>query len=460
MATAWVVSHVVLLAGDRELQFPLERLCTGIGFESAKGEVWRPREALTSSQLWLYVQASYKSDKDRILSAIGSKTEELDHGIHGVVAAASLERVLRQGERHECGKHLEALRQGRVRHLRINLAGAGPDGSTQADTVKNLAGVLDALNPELCEALSICTRQVAIPAALNKLRVLVELNLEHCIGLKQLPTVSWFAALRELQLAGCTNLTRLADLPVTLEEVVVDGCVQLQYLAPNLSKLKLLRRLSADSCVSLVSLPDNLGTSLVQLNMRRCTSLKMLPSSVSDLASLTTLNLEGCKGLFALPENLCNLKQLTKLNLCHCNNLATLPDLSSIDGLKEVDTRASNNCEGVVYVCGLCSSLVRSWQGCGYAPGCKDGLAKGYGLYIFLFPWVKPEHCQSCTICKCRSKLSGVVTRLVNRRLSMAFAKWQLTAAEIKQRKFSADVLEVPQAGSRSEECFDALEQL
>lgn len=325
-----------------------------------------------------------------------------------MVAAAALERVLKQGSQQQQLNHLEAVKKGHIRHLRINLASSTGDATAPnvADTTENLRDTLTALNPESCEMLSICTRLSFVPTELTRLAALAELHLEHCVGVTQVPNFSHLVVLRKLHLGGCTKLLQLSDLPITLEELDIHGCIQLQHLPSNLNSLIQLRCLHASGCSSLASLPDKLAANLTELNLSRCVNLRTLSQTVSSLAALTALNLEGCKRLQSLPEHFGDLEQLRKLNLCN-SKLSQLPDLSAIAGLTQVDSGLSSNKDGVVYVHGLCRKLVRSWQGSGYAPGCSNGLGWGYGIHTCLMPWVKPKCCQTCVVCKFGQHVDG-----------------------------------------------------
>ena len=335
--------------------------------------------------------------------------------MHGVVAAAALERVLKEGSEKEIKEHLQAIKKGSVRHLRLDLTRSTAIAVRKVDKEAALRGVLDALKPDdgasTCEVLSICTRLGSLPKSMNRLTTVVELSLEHCTGLKGI-NLHGMNALRKLQLAGCSSLLKLSDLPTSLEELDFEGCGKLRELPSNLDKLKSLERLNANGCRSLTSVPS-ISMSLNDLDLGRCSCLQRIPT-ISSLGALTALNLEGCKGLQELPGHFCQLSKLKKLNLCNCINLKTLPDMSSIldtglslmPGLTEVDTGLSSNKDGFVYVHGCCAQLVRSWQGCGFAPGCNNGRGRGYGVYSNIMLWVKPIRCDSCPICDGRWRAS------------------------------------------------------
>ena len=372
-------------------------------------------------------------DLDRIHTEIGDPTE-LERGVHGVVAAAGLNRILRaDGQNGTKANYLEAVRQGRIRHLRIDLTGL--EGEE-----KNLENVLEALgqhchvqqlqrmksiDDQSCEDLCVCTYAESMPESLCKLTTLVRLSLKQCIHLTDLPQLTHLTQLidltlagctelrslpeftelqqlQELQLPNCTSLLGLPDLPIGLKTLNLNGCTELQSLTPNLGQLLGLLRLLLDSCTSLSSLPDAVGqlAGLMDLSLRRCSSLTKLPSSLSNLHSLSSLKLEGCQRLGMLPDNFGALTNLTKLNLCNCTNLDSLPDLRMCTKLHSVDMGLSRDSEGIVYIHGLCPVLVRLWEGCGYAPGCRDGMGSGYGISAFLFSCAKLERCHVCAICR------------------------------------------------------------
>ena len=423
----------------RENLFPLTRLTKGIELKALNAEVCLGKIFFNDSLTGLILQATVKSDMDNILEAIGNPTE-LERSIHGVVAAAGLERILRTCKEEDAkSKYLEAVRDGRVQHLRIDLIGL----EEEQIHLHNILDVLSApavsaepllklqrsctdfasIDSQSCEYLRIRTHAESMPESLCKLTALMELSLKQCIQLSSLPDMSHLTALRKLNLAGCTKLKQLAalvglydltdlilmnctslvhlpELPNQLENLDLMGCTKLQFFPSNLHELHSLEKLHLDSCTSLTSLPDSLGRliTLKHLSMQFCSGLESLPPSLCNLSKLSSLNLKNCQRLSTLPDNLGSLENLTKLNLCNCTKLDSLPDLRNTK-LRSVDTGMSRNSPGVVYVHGLCRVLVRSWKGCGFAPACDDGLGGGYGAAVCLFAWVKAERCHVCAIC-------------------------------------------------------------
>ena len=340
-------------------------------------------------------------------SAVTRQPPHSKFGFRGVVAAAGLERILRTDGQNDTKKnYLEAVRQGRVCHLRIDLTGLEGELHHLEGVLEALAALpgaaaigqpqrLQSLDTQSCEDLCICTHAESMPESLYKLITLVRLNLNRCIRLTELPKVTHITQLsvltlagctsleslpditeleqlRELQLSNCTSLVFLPNLPNGLKILNLTGCTELRSLPPNLNQLSSLLQLMLDSCTSLSSLPETIGqlaVGLTDLSLLWCSGLTTLPSSLCNLHSLTSLKLGGCRRLSMLPENFGDLTNLTKLNLCDCINLDSLPDLRKCTKLHSIDMGLSRNSAGMVYIHGLCPVLVRLWEGCGYAPG-------------------------------------------------------------------------------------------
>nr|XP_043631482.1 disease resistance protein RPV1-like [Erigeron canadensis] len=102
-----------------------------------------------------------------------------------------------------------------------------------------------------------------------------------------------FMKLVSINLGHCHNLTKTPDFTryPNLEELVLDGCENLNEVHPSVGTL----------------------ASLVVLNLRNCTSL-VSPPKCNDLKSLQVLNLSGCKKLDAFPEELGKMRALVELH--------------------------------------------------------------------------------------------------------------------------------------------------
>ena len=116
------------------MAFPLPLLDDGISFECKEG------------------QASFAADKDRIMAEIGTGSKTVDSVVHGIVAAAAMNRIMKFGNEAQRQAYLEALRLGGVRDFTLSLH----DDKATADTTENVTAVLAALSPqelEVCESM-------------------------------------------------------------------------------------------------------------------------------------------------------------------------------------------------------------------------------------------------------------------------------------------------------------------
>ena len=116
------------------MAFPLALLDAGISFTCEDG------------------QASVAMDKDRILDEIGASSETVDRVVHGIVAAAAMNRIMKFGTEAQRKAYLEALRLGSVRDFTLSLH----DDAAAADTTENVGDVLTALSPQEREVCTAC----------------------------------------------------------------------------------------------------------------------------------------------------------------------------------------------------------------------------------------------------------------------------------------------------------------
>ncbi|RZC09323.1 Disease resistance protein TAO1 [Glycine soja] len=186
--------------------------------------------------------------------------------------------------------------------------------------------------------LSDCKSLVELPhfeQALN----LEKLNLGGCELLKQLPhpllrqihpSIGHLKKLTHLNLKYCKSLVNLPHFAedLNLEELNLQGCVQLRQIHPSIGHLKKLTHLNLKYCKSLVNLPHFVGDlNLKELNLEGCVQLRQIHPSIGHLRKLTVLNLKDCKSLVSFPSNILRLSSLTYLSLFGCSNLHSI-DLS------------------------------------------------------------------------------------------------------------------------------------
>ncbi|GJT60631.1 NB-ARC domains-containing protein [Tanacetum coccineum] len=107
-------------------------------------------------------------------------------------------------------------------------------------------------------------------------------------------TPKCFRRLKVVKLRYCYNLTTTPDFSeiTNLEELILEGCVNLVSVHPSIGMLK----------------------RLVVLNLRDCKRLKNFPSRV-EMDALHVLNLTGCLKVDQLPEELGRIKSLTELHV-------------------------------------------------------------------------------------------------------------------------------------------------
>ncbi|XP_071703969.1 disease resistance protein RUN1-like [Rutidosis leptorrhynchoides] len=107
-------------------------------------------------------------------------------------------------------------------------------------------------------------------------------------------TPKCFLRLKVMKLRHCRMLTSTPDFTeiTNLEELILEGCVNLTKLHPSVGSLK----------------------KLIILNVKKCKILRRFTFKV-DMESLKVLNLSGCLKVDKLPENLGSIKTLVELHI-------------------------------------------------------------------------------------------------------------------------------------------------
>ncbi|KAM1314988.1 hypothetical protein ACFX13_018928 [Malus domestica] len=127
---------------------------------------------------------------------------------------------------------------------------------------------------------------------LDALPNLVELNIDYCHDLVQLPdNVCDLVHLKKLSITNCHKLSALpADIGklVNLEVLRLRSCAELLELPGSIRNLKVLKFLDISGCFSVKELPEDIGAmgSMEKINVSQCSRLKELPASVMDLEQL------------------------------------------------------------------------------------------------------------------------------------------------------------------------------
>ncbi|GJY89191.1 NB-ARC domains-containing protein, partial [Tanacetum coccineum] len=123
---------------------------------------------------------------------------------------------------------------------------------------------------------------------------IVDIDLSYSNIIQLWTTPKCLRRLKIVKLRYCCNLTTTPDFSeiTNLEELDLEGCVNLVTIHPSIGMLK----------------------RLVVLNMRDCRRARSFPSKV-EMDSLQVLNLSGCLKVDKLPEDLGKIKSLTELHV-------------------------------------------------------------------------------------------------------------------------------------------------
>lgn len=169
------------------------------------------------------------------------------------------------------------------------------------------------------------------------------MSLKHSKNISSLPTNVDLPSLKTLDLYGCSNLNKFPEVSRNV-----------RYLYLN------------ETAIEEVPLSIECLSKLVILNMKSCTKLKCLPSTICKLKSLEIFILSGCTSLDTFPEiletmdhlqhldldetpivnlseSICNLKALQVLDLSDCSKLENLPkNIKNLHLLEELRARGCN----------------------------------------------------------------------------------------------------------------------
>ncbi|GJR32438.1 NB-ARC domains-containing protein [Tanacetum coccineum] len=157
-----------------------------------------------------------------------------------------------------------------------------------------------------------------------------------------------------MKLRYCCNLTTTPDFSkiTNLEELSLEGCVNLISVHPSIGMLKKLVVLNLRDCKRLQSFPCRVEMDALQvLNLTGCLKVDQLPQalevskSIGGLSCLVELHLEG-NNYTILPRSLSQLSSLKWLNVDGCKKLEVLPELPHSTcrwGMLDKDTFPSDN---------------------------------------------------------------------------------------------------------------------
>ncbi|KAH9782248.1 ADP-ribosyl cyclase/cyclic ADP-ribose hydrolase [Citrus sinensis] len=177
-----------------------------------------------------------------------------------------------------------------------------------------------------------------------------ELKLKKCPRPESLPSGQcMFKSLTSLEIIDCPNFERLPDELGNLQALnmlIIDGTA-IRELPEGLGQLALLSKLELKNCSELEYISSSIFKlkSLESIEISNCSNLKGFPeipfcnidgSGIERIPS-SVLKLNKCSKLESLPSSLCMFKSLTSLEIIDCKKLERLPDeLGNLEALEEL----------------------------------------------------------------------------------------------------------------------------
>ncbi|PWA76345.1 NB-ARC domains-containing protein [Artemisia annua] len=200
------------------------------------------------------------------------------------------------------------------------------------------------------------------PKCLRRLKVM---KLRYCCNLTTTPDFSEITSLEELDLEGCVNLVTVHPSVGMLKRLVVlnmRDCRRARSF-PNKVEMDSLQVLNLSGCLKVDKLSEDLGKikTLIELHIDR-TAITELPSFIPSLINLESLSLGGQGKIqprwwtsitapFGLlskqqhpqrPVSLAGLHMLKRLNLSYCNLVQVPESIGGLSCLKELDLEGNN----------------------------------------------------------------------------------------------------------------------
>ncbi|CAN6808863.1 unnamed protein product [Brassica oleracea] len=172
----------------------------------------------------------------------------------------------------------------------------------------------------------------------KSLEKLKKMRVSYSYQLTKLPRLSTAPNLELLDLEGCNNLVSISQSICYLTKLVslnLKDCSNLESI-PSTVDLESLEVLNIYGCSKLMNFPE-ISPNVKQLYMGG-TMVQEIRPSIKNLVLLEILDLENSKHLVNIPTSICKLKHLETLNLSGCSSLERFPGLSKkMKCLKSLD---------------------------------------------------------------------------------------------------------------------------
>ncbi|KAJ4723747.1 putative disease resistance protein (TIR-NBS-LRR class) [Melia azedarach] len=233
-----------------------------------------------------------------------------------------------------------------------------------SDYLRSISDSLEAPNLERI-ILSYCKKLCRLPSAVQNSDTLGLLCLRGCTSFSCFPQNIHFRSPINIDFSGCVNLTEfpsisgnviklqlchtaIEEVPssisrlTSLKELILSDCKSLKSLSTDICKLKSLYWLQLTSCSNFERFPEILEEmeSLECLNLEG-TKIRELPSSIERLTVLKRLNYRYCRELGSLPTNLGKLKSLKFIEGEYSAISQMPPSIKDLNGLEEADFHGS-----------------------------------------------------------------------------------------------------------------------
>ncbi|KAL6270257.1 hypothetical protein ACE6H2_027168 [Prunus campanulata] len=172
-----------------------------------------------------------------------------------------------------------------------------------------------------------CENLVEIPSYFQHLSKLTYLNLALCTNLKNLPEMPCNLEFLNLSWTAIEELPSSVWSHEKISHLDIRYCRDLKSLPSNTCKLKVSGSLSLNGCKSLCEFWQ-LPRDTTVLELRSTTIKELRNTSIEFVVGLTAIKLIDCKSLVSLPMNIWKLKYLESLDLSGCSNFQHFPEIS------------------------------------------------------------------------------------------------------------------------------------